>query len=304
MRDALLSDLCQLPGLEILFCHDSRLAPPSFAAQRVPVHANDAPWSVWQQCIAEVNAVWPIAPEMDGALLKLSRLVSSQGKKLLGCSPEAVNLAGSKLATCKALENAAIPSVPTYKLQDFPGNGSAAWVAKPDDGVGCEETGYFESVSALLAFMQGREATHVIQPLRDGIPASISMLCRDGRAWLLSCNLQKIDRVSSEDGAGRFRYSGSVLNGAAEYWRQFDILAGKIARAVPDLLGYVGVDLLVGGGGVEVLEINPRLTTSYAGLHEAIGRNPARLVLDLFYNSQFELPPVERNIVDISLNAD
>jgi predicted ATP-grasp superfamily ATP-dependent carboligase len=30
-----------------------------------------------------------------------------------------------------------------------------------------------------------------------------------------------------------------------------------------------------------VIEVNPRLTTSYAGLYRAIGINPAQLVLDL-----------------------
>ena len=34
-------------------------------------------------------------------------------------------------------------------------------------------------------------------------------------------------------------------------------------------------------GGPVVLEINPRLTTSYVGLRPALGRNPAALVLEL-----------------------
>jgi len=52
-----------------------------------------------------------------------------------------------------------------------------------------------------------------------------------------------------------------------------------------------------------VLEINPRLTTSYVGMHRAIGFNPARLVLDMFYNDAFELPlTIARNVVVISLN--
>jgi predicted ATP-grasp superfamily ATP-dependent carboligase len=46
------------------------------------------------------------------------------------------------------------------------------------------------------------------------------------------------------------------------------------------LWGYVGVDLVLADAGPIVLEINPRLTTSYCGLRDALGINPAALVLD------------------------
>jgi tyramine---L-glutamate ligase len=76
-----------------------------------------------------------------------------------------------------------------------------------------------------------------------------------------------------------------------------------VARALPGLAGYVGVDLMVGESGMTVLEINPRLTTSYVGMHAAIGDNPARMVLDLFYNHPFELPVnLARNLVEIALD--
>jgi predicted ATP-grasp superfamily ATP-dependent carboligase len=47
------------------------------------------------------------------------------------------------------------------------------------------------------------------------------------------------------------------------------------------LWGYVGVDLVLTGDGPVVLEINPRLTTSYCALRPALGLNTAALVLDL-----------------------
>ena len=52
-----------------------------------------------------------------------------------------------------------------------------------------------------------------------------------------------------------------------------------------------------------VLEINPRLTTSYVGLRRAMDCNPAQLVLDMFYNAAFERPlTMARNVVEISLD--
>lgn len=45
--------------------------------------------------------------------------------------------------------------------------------------------------------------------------------------------------------------------------------------------GYAGVDLLRTPTGLRVMEINPRLTTSYAGLSRSLGVNVARMTLDL-----------------------
>jgi len=50
---------------------------------------------------------------------------------------------------------------------------------------------------------------------------------------------------------------------------------------MPGLWGLCGVDFVETGAGPVVIEVNPRLTTSYAGLHRAIGINPAHLVLEL-----------------------
>ncbi len=304
MRDALLRDLGELQDAEVTITYDTRLPAPTYARQAIPVSMQDDVWQIWSQCIADADAVWPIAPETGGVLLRLTELVNSSHKILLGCSAEGVKLTSSKLATYLALQAAEVSTVPTYKPESWPKNQITHWVSKPDDGVGCEGSAYFATAQALENWIaQGRETSHIIQPFKTGTPASISMLCKQGQAWLLSCNQQKITLDS-----GAFIYNGSVLNGMAEYWSAFDILAQQVASAIPSLSGYVGVDILVDGKQISVLEVNPRLTTSYVGLHEAIGCNPARLVLDLLYNHDFQpaafkMPKeISRNVAEVTLN--
>lgn len=300
MRDALLRDLSNLRDVEVTATYDARLLPPQHANQTIPIGHNHDVWQVWSHCIANADAVWLIAPETDGVLSQLTELVNRQHKVLLGCSLEAVNITASKYTTCKTLQAVGIGTVASYKLADWPQNGASGWVAKPDDGVGCEDSGYFESSVMLLNWIkQGRENTHIIQPYQKGISASISMLCKQGQAWLLSCNTQKIALES-----GKFAYTGSVLNGMADHWKNFEAIAKQVATAIPSLSGYVGVDLIVDDGQIYVLEINPRLTTSYVGLYEAMGCNPARLVIDLFYNKDFQFPQeISRNIVEVTLGT-
>ncbi len=304
MRDAVLRDLGELQDVEVAITYDARLPAPTYARQAIPVSMQDDVWRIWSQCIADADAVWPIAPETGGVLLRLTELVNSSHKILLGCSAAGVKLTSSKLATYLALQAAEVSTVPTYKLENWPKNKMMHWVSKPDDGVGCEDSAYFATAPALENWIaQGREASHIIQPFKTGTPASISMLCKQGQAWLLSCNRQKITLDSDA-----FIYNGSVLNGMAEYWSAFEILAQQVARAIPSLSGYVGVDILVDRNQISVLEVNPRLTTSYVGLHEAIGCNPARLVLDLLYNHDFQpaafkMPKeISHNVAEVTLN--
>ena len=61
-------------------------------------------------------------------------------------------------------------------------------------------------------------------------------------------------------------------------------MAQSVCRAIPGLWGYVGVDLIMTEEGPVVLEVNPRLTTSYVGLSQSIGINLASLMLQLAEN--------------------
>jgi predicted ATP-grasp superfamily ATP-dependent carboligase len=66
----------------------------------------------------------------------------------------------------------------------------------------------------------------------------------------------------------------------------------------------VGIDVIVDTqGAVQVLEVNPRLTTSFVGMRDAVGVNPARLVLELFYNEDFICPPLATNTVEVLVHA-
>jgi hypothetical protein len=100
------------------------------------------------------------------------------------------------------------------------------------------------------------------------------MLCGpSGRVALEPCK-QRI----SED--GRLRYLGGQLplrEGLAERART---LGERALAAMPAATGYVGVDLVLGrapdGSEDAVIEINPRLTTSYIGLRSAVVGNLAQ----------------------------
>jgi predicted ATP-grasp superfamily ATP-dependent carboligase len=298
MLDAILSELSRLPDVDLLTTHDFRLSPKHKPS--ISVSPEQEVWAIWEKCVEAADAVWPVAPESDDILARLCDLALRNGKLLLASSPDAVRLAASKYATSKRLAAAGIPVVDTFPLTDFQKLNSGPYVAKPDDGISCEGSRIFADKQSLSEWMNSQAEVHayIVQPLITGIPASISMLCMNGEAVVLSCNRQLIEQ--SDDS---FHYHGSMLNDLQAYWAQFELVAREVAQAIPGLAGYVGIDVIFGDTGIRVLEVNPRLTTSYAGLEQAIGRNPAELILDMFYNGSLTSPPlIERNLVEVRLD--
>jgi predicted ATP-grasp superfamily ATP-dependent carboligase len=56
--------------------------------------------------------------------------------------------------------------------------------------------------------------------------------------------------------------------------------AEEAGRAIPGLKGHVGIDLVLTEREAVVIEVNPRLTTSYVGIRKVLNQNVAALILD------------------------
>lgn len=307
MRDALLRDLAELNQFEIITMHDARLAPPAIAAHSVAVESGKFK-ECFIQTLEQVDMVWLIAPESHGTLLELSELcykVESRknGFVFLGSGFDAMLTGTSKTLCFEALQAASIYTLPVHAGEDLMQQAYyddllklniEKWVAKPEDGAGCEGIEIFDSLENLRNWIakDNQYLQYLVQPYQQGIAASFSMLCRNGKAWLLSCNQQYI----SCDGR-HFKLTGVAVNGMLAYWQRFETIARKIAKMLPDALGYIGVDVIVENENnkIYVLEINPRLTTSYVGLREALNYNPAKLILDCVLNDKFEMPNFTMN---------
>jgi predicted ATP-grasp superfamily ATP-dependent carboligase len=275
MLRALLDDLSLLPGIQILASRDGRLPPLSSIETITPAPGEDG-FALFARGVAACDAAWPTAPETDGILERLAHETLRQGRTLLGCRPAAVQVATSKRATAHALRAARVPVVPTFAFSDGPPPLPGPWVVKPDDGAGCEDTLVVADWRLALARLQADPDRLVAQPWLDGTPMSLSLLCAEGRSTLLSCNLQHARTVG-----GELAVEGITVNAVPDAAGCFAELAAGIAAALPGLWGYVGVDLVLTPQGPVTLEINPRLTTSYCVLREALGLNVAGLVLEL-----------------------
>jgi predicted ATP-grasp superfamily ATP-dependent carboligase len=235
---------------------------------------------------AECDRTLVIAPEFDNILAERCCWVEQAGGHLLGPSSASVRLTADKLTLARHWQvygiptPAAIEALAPLTSRDF----SYPLVCKPRYGAGSQATFLVRDEQELeRAILQveaeGWPGPLILQPYVPGIAVSVSFLAGAERMFSLPAVRQDL----SDD--GRFHYRGGGLPLPRDLDRRARGLAEKAVRTVPGLFGYFGVDLVLGaavdGSADSVIEINPRLTTSYIGLRQLGHFNLAQALLAL-----------------------
>lgn len=283
MRDTLIGDLEDLPGVRVVTTHDARLpAPPR--GDSTSIDENDDRRAIWAALAGEAHCVWPIAPETDGVLENLVGFFATHSRRVIAPDVETLRICASKTETAAVLAEAGVPIVPTLNFEDVPPGAPGPFVIKPDDGAGAIDVAIHERMPAAPY-----PAGSILQPLIAGTPASLVILCQSGRTHVLCASRQHVEPFD-----GHLRFSG-VTVGALPVTDQLRDIAGRIGEALPGLHGICGVDYIETIEGPLVIEINPRLTTSYAGLRASLGVNPLAFVAELIRDGEVpDLPHLPR----------
>ncbi|TWT75820.1 carbamoyl phosphate synthase-like protein [Posidoniimonas polymericola] len=261
-------DFARLPGAEVALLRDIRVM--GLNAKGCKLIGVDSPSErdeVLDQQMRSADAVLLIAPETDGHLLRLCREAESLGARLISPGSEFIAIAANKMDTAQRLAAAGV-RVPDGVLVDegepLPTDHPYPAVIKPIDGAGSEDTYLmYDSSETPPPYAWARR----LEPFINGMAASVAVLLGEaGPKPLMPCR----QRLSAD---GRFRYLGGSAPLAPGLVKRAQQLSLDAVRAMPPASGYVGLDLVLGADptGTEdyVIEINPRLTTSYAGLRFA-----------------------------------
>lgn len=294
MLAALVEDFSALDGVTVWAMRDPRL--------------RHVPWPLaarirWQEALTAGaarqtfdtlarQADWTvvIAPELEGELLAWCRRVEAAGGRLLGPPPAVVALASDKDATCRHLAAAGIrvpagivlaPGQPLPRGVPFPA------MVKPCWGAGSQGVQIAPDARAVKKAVARLGVPCRLEELCAGRPASVAVLCGPGICRPLPPCTQRLSRD------GRFRYLGGTLPLPSPWARRAARLAKQAVASLPQPAGFLGVDLVLGadrrGRDDVVIEINPRLTTSYIGLRRAAVSNLAGAMLAAVQGRQCRL---------------
>jgi predicted ATP-grasp superfamily ATP-dependent carboligase len=145
-------------------------------------------------------------------------------------------------------------------------------VLKPRDGAGSQGVRLVHSAADVVEKLPNAMR---LEAFVRGQSASVAAVCGPrGNVILPACS----QRLT---GDGCFSYLGGCTPLASEMAGRAQVLAQRTISALPSTCGYVGIDMVLGEGGSPdvVIEVNPRLTTSYVGLRQLVRENLAAAML-------------------------
>ena len=294
MLKALTEDFKAL-GFQILTLLDSRLKGQTLKADRVELVGSRSNWEAsFRRLLKEADAALIVAPEVDGALAKLVGEAWQLCPLTLNCPPSFFENFPSKIEVYEALRRKGVNVPETLVLEvdearrdidhlsdklGFP------MVIKPPNGAGCLGVNLIENKEQLKQALEhwvkiGAEDSKLIfQEFIGGVHASLSLIASNLHVRLSTLNLQ-ILKLNSPPLSSQ--YMGGITPLAKRVPKEIMVEAIKVLKALRlGLKGYVGVDLVLAGKPY-IVEVNPRLTTSYLGVRRTFKQNLAAEILNSF----------------------
>jgi len=293
MVTAVTRDLVDL-GLRVTLLRDDRLEPiDAPGAKQHTVASAGQGRGLFERFAIEADATLVIAPELWGEFLDCCRRVVNSGGNLLASEPYILSITSDKHATCRHLKECGVPVPPGRILgprSRLPRSFPLPAVLKPRQGAGSIGVYRIDHFDDFLAHFP--QAWPPDEPVRierfcPGEPLSVSVLCGPESVLVLPPCRQHLS------GQAWPRYLGGSFLPAGEVAQRAEALALRVVESFPGMRGYLGIDMILGNDPQAeedfVIEVNPRLTTSYLGLRAACEKNLAGAMLAIYDGQRFSL---------------
>ena len=288
MLGALAADAVRDPALDVTVLVDS-VRP---VALPVGVHRHEVPaGSEVESLVAAARKHdWTVivAPETDGILASRVAAVRAAGARVLAPSAAFIGIASDKQATIDALAAAGVPVPAGRSLapgEMLPIGFHMPAVRKDRASVGCDGMQIIRDSNVALSPTATR-----LEAFVAGTPVGVSCLCGPEEVIVLPPMRQRFT------GGDAPRYLGSDPLDEPPLAARARALARRAVEAVmrraatpadqsPPAVGWVGVDMILGlrddGRADRVLEVNPRVTTSFVALAARSGTSLVQTMLAL-----------------------
>jgi len=285
---AFLDDLSKIDNCKIVTTWDTRLSDWTISnVTAFPINDPADEKTLFRKLAAESDITFVIAPEFDGILAQRARWVQEVGGNWAGCSCDAIELCADKLLFYQHCLKHDIPTIETHLLEgkidlskcEFP------FVLKPRFGVGCEHTfvvqnqSDFEMIQSEFSSALNRQEM-ILQPFIPGQAASVAVLVSHENIRF------EITPVAAQyfSSTAPLKYLGGKVPIPVSN-RQSDAIhsvAFQMIESLPGLNAYCGIDLILPEDDTAdpvIVELNPRLTSSYLGYRNICKQNLAERII-------------------------
>ena len=281
MWRSLAEDLAQIPSVQVVSLRDGRITSrDADVAELRRVTGARQELESFDELAREADVTIMIAPEFDDHLLSRALRLERNEVRLVSPCSRFVRLAADKSKLAQVLSQVGVPTPTGRRVEQaeyLPTEFPFPAVLKPNHGAGSIGVRRVDD-RRVAAGVGPVTETSRLESLVVGLPASIGFLCGHADHVALPPFQQQLS-------AGGFAYQGGRRIMDPVLCRRAEDLGRRAIAALPRTAGYVGVDLVLGasraGADDYVIEVNPRLTTSYIGLRAIAKTNLAAAMLSL-----------------------
>jgi tyramine---L-glutamate ligase len=279
MLEAILDDLNGLK-VDYLLSKNLRL---NYHSSCKPIFLDEDLLDWLENNIINYDACLPIAPEEDFILYKITRIIEEKGVKVIGSNSDAVKICSDKYKLFKALklelpiidtERVFFNEIGSYKSYFDDSNKK---ILKPADGVSCSGVhivNSFDDFKSSSLNIKTYLPYFIMQDFVEGISSSVSILTDGDKVIPLTLNLQNIHFFE-----GKIEYIGGLVPFDHDLDYRAKEISKKAVKSIKGLKGYVGIDLIL-ADSVHLVEINPRITTSYIALKHILDFNLSKTLIN------------------------
>jgi predicted ATP-grasp superfamily ATP-dependent carboligase len=274
---------------------DARLSildPPIEADFIVPVFYPDEILRFLGSISMINDAVYIIAPEKGNIIQTIVAMIEKTEKVTLNCTSKAIGKVIDKPVLYEDLEENGFSIPKTLVLengmsiqqikQSITQKLNYPLIFKPADGVGAtglsivkEDRQIGEALTKIN--IESGSKNFIIQEFIKGEPVSVSLISTGKKALAVSLNKQCLI-IEGPDGDSK--YVGGIVPFDHPLRDDAFRVAEKVVESFPGLHGYVGVDLILTNDTVFIVDVNPRLTTSFVGLDKVANFNIAEALIN------------------------
>ncbi|MHC1590313.1 MAG: ATP-grasp domain-containing protein [Candidatus Hecatellaceae archaeon] len=287
MLATLLEDFKSL-GCKVSTLLDSRVKAEGLKADVIKkVDSSLEAEGMLEDLVSKADVTMIVAPEHDGVLSKLVRLAEKHSPAVLNCPSTFFKKLPGKAEILEALKAGSVRTPETLVLESpetsAPLKGWTRFPAavKPSLGAGCLGLSLAPNRSRLEEAVKhawkASPSKILVQRFVEGLHGSLLLLASSSEAEVLSLNLQILDFTQD----GRVKYLGGLT--PLPLRESSAVIAEGLKAAetlISNLKGFIGIDFVLAEGEPWIIEVNPRITTSYLGLRKTLKDNPARLLLE------------------------
>ena len=257
--NSVVNEYCKSQEYQVYYFLDSRLKLDNLG-KSIEIKSSEQLYDI--KLLRTFDLILPILPEQNMELYSYCEFLAEQNIETLISSPETIKVLSDKYVFSSFCLKHNIPCIPSYLSSQINAIPHDTIIEKDRYGVGCSHVKKISKKDSI------KRKKMIYQPYIKGNHFSLCVYYEKKSFKILTLNEQDIVLDNN-----KIKLRSLKVNVKNSHYLELYSILRNIYKSLPGLYAYVGVDLIMTRDKILVVEVNPRLTTSFTGISSTLGIN-------------------------------